>query len=51
MTAINQPSKDEAIRLMRGGLAKALMETAASYVTPICWITANSNARRPGIPI
>ena len=47
MTAINQPSKDEAIRLMRGGLAKALMETAASYVTPICWITARD--RKPWI--
>lgn len=47
MTAISQPSKDEAIRLMRGGLAKALMETAAKYVMPICWITARD--RKPWI--
>jgi hypothetical protein len=33
---------DEAIRLMKGGLAKALMETAAQYVIPICWIAASS---------
>jgi hypothetical protein len=39
MTAISQPSKGEAIRLMRGGSAKALMETAAKYVMPICWMT------------
>jgi hypothetical protein len=47
MTAISQPSKDEAIRLTRGGLAKALMETAAKYVMPICWITARD--RKPWI--
>ena len=36
-----QPSRDEAIRLMRGGLAKAMRDVAASYVMPICWITAH----------
>jgi hypothetical protein len=40
LSAAGQPSRDEAIRLLRGGLAKALMETAAQYVIPICWITA-----------
>jgi hypothetical protein len=39
MTEIG-PSKEEAIRLLRGGLAKALMETAAAYVMPICWVAA-----------
>lgn len=47
MTAVSQPSKDEAIRLMRGGLASALMETASKYVIPICWITARD--RKPWI--
>ena len=40
-----QPSRDEAIRLMRGGLAKAMRDVAASYVMPICWITARD--RKP----
>lgn len=35
-----QPSRDDAIRLMRGGLAKAMRDVAASCVMPICWITA-----------
>jgi hypothetical protein len=39
MTSLSQPSRDDAISLMRGGLAKAMMETAASYVMPISWIT------------
>lgn len=47
MTAISQPSRDEANRLMRGGLAKALIETAAKYVMPVCWIAARD--RKPWI--
>ena len=43
-----QPSRDEAIRLMRGGLAKAMRDVAASYVMPICWITARD--RKPLYP-
>jgi hypothetical protein len=30
---------------MRGGLAKAMRDVAASYVMPICWITARD--RKP----
>jgi hypothetical protein len=36
----SQPSRDEAIRLLRGGLAAALRDTAARHVIPICWISA-----------
>lgn len=43
--APRQPSKEEAIQLLRGGLAKALMETAAQYVIPLCWIAAQD--RKP----
>jgi hypothetical protein len=45
--SVSQPSRDEAIRLMRGGLAKAMRDLAASYVMPICWITARD--RKPWI--
>ena len=37
----DQLSVDEAIRLMKSGLAKALMETAAKYVIPIFWLAAS----------
>ena len=40
-----QPSREEAIRLMRNGLAKAMRDVAASYVMPTCWITARD--RKP----
>lgn len=40
-----QLSRDAAIRLMRGGLATAMRDVAASYMMPICWITA-----RPASP-
>jgi hypothetical protein len=46
-TAASQPLRDEAIGLLRGGLAKAMRDVAASYVIPICWITARE--RRPFI--
>ena len=36
----DQLSVDEAIRFMKSGLAKALMETAAKYVIPIFWLAA-----------
>lgn len=45
VASVSQPSRDEAIRLMRGGLAKAMRDLAASYVMPICWITARD--RKP----
>jgi hypothetical protein len=45
VTLASQPFRDEAIRLMRGGLAKAMRDLAASYVMPICWITARD--RKP----
>lgn len=35
-----QPTKEEAIQLMKAGLDMALTETAASYVIPVLWITA-----------
>ena len=40
-----QSSRDEAIWLMRGGLAKAMRDVAANNVMPICWITARD--RKP----
>lgn len=43
--AASQPSREEAIQLMRGGLAKVMRDIAASYVIPICWITAED--RKP----
>lgn len=36
----NQLSREDAVRLMRGGLADAMRDIAARYVIPICWITA-----------
>lgn len=45
--AASQPSREEAIRLMRGGLAKVMRDIAASYVIPIFWITAKD--RKPVI--
>ena len=46
-TSFSQPSKDEAIRLMKGGLAAALRDTAARYAIPIFWIAARD--RKPWI--
>lgn len=43
--SVRQPSRDEAILLMRGGLAEAMRNIAANYVMPICWITARD--RKP----
>jgi hypothetical protein len=43
--AASQPSRGEAVGLLRGGLAKAMRDVAASYVIPICWITARD--RKP----
>jgi hypothetical protein len=40
--------RDEAVQLMRGGLAKALQDAAAQYVMPICWVYADGG--RPCIP-
>lgn len=37
---MSQLSRDEAIRLMRGGLANSMRDIAAKYVIPICWIIA-----------
>jgi hypothetical protein len=42
VTLPRQPSREEAIRLMRSGLAEAMRDVAASYVIPICWITARN---------
>lgn len=39
----NQPSMDEAIHLMKGGLAEALRDIAARYVLPICWVSARDH--------
>ena len=41
LTNFCQPSREEMIQVLRDGLAKALMETAAQYVMPICWIAAH----------
>lgn len=38
--ATGQPSREEATRLLRGGLADAFKDIAARYVIPICWIVA-----------
>jgi hypothetical protein len=35
-------TREEAIDLLRGGLAEALQMAAAQYVLPICWIAAES---------
>ncbi|EFI52994.1 hypothetical protein AfiDRAFT_0981 [Afipia sp. 1NLS2] len=43
--SLSQPSRAEAILLMRGGLAEAMRNIAANYVMPICWITAHD--RKP----
>jgi hypothetical protein len=45
LESLSQPSRDEAIRLMRGGLAEAMKETAARYAIPICWISVRD--RKP----
>lgn len=45
--AMTEPTREEAIQLLRNGLARALMETAARYVMPICWIAARD--RQPVI--
>ncbi len=41
-TSEDQPTLEEAKRMMRGGLAEALQQAAANYVMPICWITAEA---------
>lgn len=48
MTAISQPTREEALALMKGGLAAAMMQTAAGYVMPIFWVKAESG--QPVIP-
>jgi hypothetical protein len=45
--SVSQPTQEEAVRLMRGGLAEAMRDLAARYVMPICWITASE--RKPCI--
>jgi len=45
--SVSQPSLEEAIFLMRSGLAKEMRDLAARYVMPICWITARD--RKPWI--
>jgi hypothetical protein len=35
-----QPTRDEAIALLRKGLDHGLQMAAAQYVMPICWVTA-----------
>ena len=47
LSSVRQPSREEAISLFRGGLAEAIQDVAASYVIPVCWITARD--RRPWI--
>lgn len=37
---IEQPTRDQIIAMMRGGLAHAMQRAAANYATPICWIAA-----------
>ncbi len=37
---VAQPTRDQIIAMMRGGLAHAMQQAAANYVTPICWIAA-----------
>lgn len=41
-TSPSQPTRDQAIAMMRGGLAAALRDIAASYVIPLCWIIARN---------
>ena len=36
----SQPTRDDAIALLRRGLDQALQMAAAQYVMPICWVTA-----------
>ena len=35
-----QPSREEAIALLKGGLGDALLKAAANYVMPIFWVAA-----------
>lgn len=42
MPPATQLSKEEAVRLLRNGLAEQFRDLAASYVMPICWITAEN---------
>ena len=44
---VSQPTRDEAMALLRGGLADEMRRIAASYVMPIFWITARD--RRPWV--
>lgn len=39
---IRQPSRQEAIALLRSGLADVMRNIAGSYVIPICWIAARN---------
>ncbi|MES0404065.1 MAG: hypothetical protein ABUJ93_11280, partial [Hyphomicrobium sp.] len=43
-----QPSREEAIALLKGGLGKALVNVAANYVMPIYWVAAQDG--QPLIP-
>lgn len=43
----SSPSREEALRMFRAGLDKAMQQTAASYAIPICWIRAKDG--RPEI--
>lgn len=47
-TADCQPSREEAIALLKGGLGEALVNAAANYVMPIYWVAAQDG--RPHIP-
>jgi hypothetical protein len=35
-----EPTREQALALLRRGLDKALQMVAAQYVMPICWIVA-----------
>ena len=44
----SQPTRHEAERMLRGGLAKAMRETAAQYSAPLSWVYAEDG--RPVVP-
>jgi len=46
---MNEPgwTREEAVALLRSGLADAMKHAAAMYVMPVCWITARDG--RPAI--
>jgi hypothetical protein len=43
-----QPTREEAERMLRGGLAKAMREAAAQYSVPLAWVYAEQH--RPVVP-